>query len=288
MMDFTKPVNPAFGPVFEAGGLSAADGIDLYDSSGGGTGFSLAESGFASIQYAKIEGLPGFDGGEVDAFASVRPMVLGDSLTVAPANLTNGTGTLRFQRPGSLAETALALAFSAVSDAGHVSTAPLPDPSALAPVSGQVLMAARLDLSPVLGSDAVAFQADLRVSAGSGYAGTGADLDLLCWRDTNWVRVAFAYESSSKTVLAAGVTNLTSVALMQVQPPRLTITLKANEAEVAFVPVAGWRHTLERTTTFNGWTSLGSVTPTNAQPAALSDPNPPADHAFYRVRLNRL
>ena len=288
LMDFTKPVNPAFGPVLESGsGLSAADGIDLYDGSGGGTGFDLAESGFASIQYVKVEGLPGFDDGEVDAFSSVRPMVLGDSLTIAPANLTHGTGTLRFQRPGSLSETAVALAFTNVSDAGRVSTALLPEPSALVPLNGQVLTAARLDWSPLLGSDAVAFQADLRLSAGAGYAGNGGDLDLLRWEGTNWLRLAFAYDPSSKSVVTAGVTNLSSVALVQVQPPQLAIALDGNQTQVRFTPVPGWLHTLERTTAFNGWSAITSATPTNGQPVALSDPSPPPDRAFYRVRLNR-
>ncbi len=289
-MDFTKPVNPALGTLLNSGdtvSLSAADAIDLYDGSGGGTGFDLAESGFASIQYVKVEGLPDFDAGEVDAFSSVRPMVLGDSLTIAPDNLTNATATLRFQRPGSLLETALALDFTAVSEVARISTAPLPNPSALAPVSGQVLSAARLGLSPVLGGDVVAFQAGLRLSAGPGYAGNGSDLDLLLWQGSNWLRVAFAYESPSNTVATPGLTNLSSVALVQVLPPQLTISLSGNETEVRFTPVAGWLHTLERTTAFNGWSAVTSATPTNGQPVALSDPNPPADRAFYRVRLTR-
>jgi len=290
LMDFTKPVNPALGTLLNSGdtvSLSAADAIDLYDGSGGGTGFDLAESGFASIQYVKVEGLPGFDGGEVDAFSNVRQMVLGDSLTIAPDNLTDAPATLRFQRPGSLAETALALAFTAVSDVARISTAPLPDPSALAPVSGQVLTAAGLDLSPVLAGNVVAFQTDLRLSAGPGYAGNGADLDLLLWQSTNWHRLAFAYESSSRTVATTGLTNLSSVALVQVLPPQLTISLKGNETQVRFTPIAGWLHTLERTTAFNGWSPVASATPTNGQPLALSDLNPPPDHAFYRVRLIR-
>ena len=47
-MDFTKPVNSEFGAVMTSG-ISAADGIDLYTGSGGGTGFDLRESGFASL-----------------------------------------------------------------------------------------------------------------------------------------------------------------------------------------------------------------------------------------------
>lgn len=71
--DFTKPVNPTLADLLIAGGMSAADAIALYAGSGGGTGFDLAESGFAWIQYVKVEGLSGFAGGEVDAFADVSP-----------------------------------------------------------------------------------------------------------------------------------------------------------------------------------------------------------------------
>ncbi len=70
-MDFTKPVNPAYNDTLINGGISGADAIALYEGSGGGTGFDLAESGFEWIQYIKVEGTTGFAGGEIDAFADV-------------------------------------------------------------------------------------------------------------------------------------------------------------------------------------------------------------------------
>ena len=69
--DPTLPVDPslASGVV----GRTAADVLDdVYRGSAGGTGFDLAESGFASISFVRVEGLSGFSGGEVDAFAAVR------------------------------------------------------------------------------------------------------------------------------------------------------------------------------------------------------------------------
>lgn len=69
--DFTKPVNPALAATFAQGGMSAADVIDAYDGSGGGTGFDLADVGLSWIQYVRIEGVSGLAGGEIDAVADV-------------------------------------------------------------------------------------------------------------------------------------------------------------------------------------------------------------------------
>jgi hypothetical protein len=71
-MDFTKPVDPAL-TLSDFANISAADAIDLYNGSGGGTGFDLDDVGLNSIQYIKVEGLPGFSGGEIDAFSDVSP-----------------------------------------------------------------------------------------------------------------------------------------------------------------------------------------------------------------------
>jgi hypothetical protein len=65
--DWTKPIDPNL-TVSNFDGLSAADAIDLYGGSAGGTGFDLAESGFKWIQYIKVESN---DYGEVDGFADV-------------------------------------------------------------------------------------------------------------------------------------------------------------------------------------------------------------------------
>ena len=69
--DPTRPVDPVLAS--QIAGRSAADVLDdVYRGSAGGTGFDLAQSGFASIQFIRVDGLPGRSGGEVDAFADVR------------------------------------------------------------------------------------------------------------------------------------------------------------------------------------------------------------------------
>jgi hypothetical protein len=70
--DFTIPADPAL-TADDFAGISAADAVDLYLCSGGGTGFDLAESGFPWIQFVYLTGI----GGEVDALADVFP-ILGD------------------------------------------------------------------------------------------------------------------------------------------------------------------------------------------------------------------
>lgn len=80
-MDFTKPVDPNLGySDFEY--ISAADAIDLYEGSGGGTGFDLKDladynnleidpnTDYRWIQYVKFEGVA-FNNSEVDAVSDV-------------------------------------------------------------------------------------------------------------------------------------------------------------------------------------------------------------------------
>jgi hypothetical protein len=90
-MDFTKPVDPALEGVLVAGGITAAEAIALYNGSGGGTGFDLAESGFEWIQYIKVEGY----GGEIDAFADVAPVPVPGAIWLVGAGLLSLAGAGR-------------------------------------------------------------------------------------------------------------------------------------------------------------------------------------------------
>lgn len=293
LMDFTKPVNPVLGALLNSGesaGLSAADAIDLYDGSGGGTGFDLAESGFASIQYVKIEGLPGFEGGEVDAVSSVRPMVLGDSLTVAPANLTNGTATLYFQQPGRPSQTALVLEFTALSGLVRVVTSPLAEPEALAPY-GQLLNGASFEVTALLSSNLGPFRADVRLVSGPDYDGTGQDLALLRQAGSRWEPAAFSFDSATRSAVVPGVTNPAAFALLRVRPAGLCPAIEPDASghrtvTVRFAAVAGWTYALERTTDFVHWVEVASSTPSAVGWTALGD-TPTAPSAFYRVRVSR-
>ena len=97
--DFTKPVDPSLAATLLAGGLSAADAIALYNGSGGGTGFDLAESGYDWIQYVKVEGISGFAGGELDAFADVAPVPIPGAVWLLGSGLLGLAGFRRRRRP---------------------------------------------------------------------------------------------------------------------------------------------------------------------------------------------
>ncbi|HKS36374.1 MAG TPA: hypothetical protein VJW76_04230 [Verrucomicrobiae bacterium] len=288
VMDFTKPVNPALKEVLAAGGMSLADAIDLYVGSGGGTGFDLKPSGFPWIQYVKVEGIdPDFSGGEIDAFSIVRPMTVGDELSIAPENITNNTAMLFFRKAGQISLNAVSLDFSALSDVAKISTAPLDDPSALAPLPGTPLNAVRLSLSSLPGTNAVAFRADLGLSAGESYDGNGDDLEVVQWNGSNWVRQAFTFDSTNNRAHVAGVTNLAAFVVFQVRAPQLSINRVTGSFEIQFIPVPGWEHTLERTTDFQDWATASRVTPAGNQVVTWEDNTPPAGWAFYRLHLER-
>lgn len=293
-MNFTKPVNPVFGPVLEAGnGLSAADAIRLYDGSGGGTGFDIAESGFDAIQYVKIEALEDFDGGEVDALSAVRPAVLGDSLTIAPANLTNGMAALRFQQAANTARPALALDFTSVSGAARVVATPLAATSVLPSPFAGVLTASKLAVAPVLGGSPIAFSADLRVWAGSAYQGNGQDLILLRQAGNDWEDVESTYDPSTRSVWMPGLTHDVAVALVQMRPPRIGIAVEVDGfggriMAVRFGVLPGFAYTLERASTpnFSDAGEVASIRPRAAGEAKLDDGGL-SGGTFYRVRVNR-
>jgi hypothetical protein len=72
--DFTRPVDPSLTAASFAG-MTAADALDLYNGSGGGTGFDIGELNLAWIQYVRVEGVgPSYFDGEIDAFADVAPV----------------------------------------------------------------------------------------------------------------------------------------------------------------------------------------------------------------------
>lgn len=288
LMDFTKPVNPAMRSVFSAGGLTAADGIDLYNGSGGGTGFDLRESGFAWIQYVKVAGLdPDFSDGEVDAFAAARPMVVGDSLSVAPGNLLSNTATLFFQQPGAVSENVVTLAFTGVSDLARISTAALTNWSTFAALPGMSRTAVQLSLAPILSTTPATFIADLALTTGTNYAGLGSDLLVLQSSGTNWTALPFTYYATNHQVRVAGVTNLSAFVVVQFTAPILQLTANGANYNVGFVPVASLMHTLERSTNLIHWSALSAFTASNSLPVVLTDNAAPADKAFYRVKFNQ-
>lgn len=288
-MDFTKPVNPALNEVLGAPEvtLSAADAIQLYAGSGGGTGFDLAETGFESIQYLRVEAAAGYYAGEVDAISDVRPMMLGESLTVTPDNLTTGTATLFFQDPGNVANHAVQIHFHDVNQIALVTATPFQDSAALAALPNRLVESAAVTVAPMLGENPLKYVADLALHIGSRYAADGSDLDAYAWDGTNWTRLAFTYDPAARTVTLESVTRSIAFAVVQITAPALTINRDENGFAFTFTPMVGWTHTLERTTDFSTWSPLDTVTPDTAASITLRDDVPPADQAFYRLKLGR-
>jgi hypothetical protein len=288
LMDFTKPVNPAMQSVLSAGGLTAADAVDLYAGAGGGAGFDLGESGFAWIQYVKVEGVdPDFSVGEVDAFAAVRPMIVGDVLSLTPENILSNTAALFFQQPGALHENVVTLAFTEVSVVANVSTAPLTNWNEFAALPGLVHTAVQLSIDPILGDTPVPFTADLALGVGANYSGNGDDLLVLQSSGSNWTALPFTYHAAQHQVQVVGITNFSAFVVEQFTAPTLQLTTSNANCEISFTPVATLRHTLERSTNLIHWSALGSFTASNALPVLHQDSAAPADRAFYRLRLQQ-
>jgi hypothetical protein len=273
--------------IIGAGGLTAADAIDLYTGAGGGAGFDLRESGFTWIQYVKVEGIdPDFSVGEVDAFAAVRPMVIGDTLSLTPENIWSNTATLFFQKPGALHENIVTLAFTEVSDLAQITTAPLTNWNDFVALPGLVRTATQLSLEPILGDTPVTFTADLALGLGPNYAGSGGDLLVLQSSGTNWHPLPFTYHASNQQVCIGSVTNLSAFVVAQITAPKLHLTANSANCEINFTPAVGLLHTLERSTNLIHWSALGAFTASNSMPVMHTDQTAPVERAFYRVRLN--
>jgi hypothetical protein len=288
-MDFTKPVNPVLDSFLGAPGvtLPAADAIRLYAGSGGGTGFDLAESGFGSIQYIRVEGADGYYAGEVDAFSDVRPAMLGESLVIAPENLANGTETLSFQDPGNPAVAALQISFREVNEIALVATGRIQESNALAALPGSLVAGVTAGVTPMLAGEPLQFSSDIAFNIGARYRADGSDLDAVSWDGTNWSRRAFAFDSGSRVIALSGVTNSITLAVIQIALPSLAISPYAGGFKFQFVPVAGWTHALERSSDFRIWSVVDETTPETSERAMLVDQSPPAGRAFYRLRLRR-
>ncbi len=194
--DFTKPVNPTLNGVLGAAGqtLSAYEAMKTYVGSGGGTGIDLAESGFEWIQYVRIEATEQFRDGEIDGFAAVRPMRVGEALSITPDNVNEGT-SLFFQSESDATRTAILADFTSVSDLARLSTAALVDPSLLSSITGDILAAYELEVTKLIGEGGIAFAADLGLLPGLDYTGDGGDLSVLAWDGSAWQSLAFDFDA---------------------------------------------------------------------------------------------
>lgn len=216
-MDFTKPVNPTLDSVLGADGpaIYVADALQIYDRSGGGTGIDLAESGFEWIQYIRVNSTAEFRDGEIDAFADVRPMQVGDSLSITPTNVTDGA-LLYFQSTADLTQTAIRAEFTEIGDLGRITTDVVTDETALASLTQGVLANYQLEVGSLVDGEAVAFTANLQLQPGIGYAGDGSDLSVLSWIEDEWQSIPFTFDATAAmAVLTDWSQSLSLLAIVQ-------------------------------------------------------------------------
>jgi hypothetical protein len=192
--DFTKPVNPTLAPVLGVSGQVTANAMAMYAGSGGGAAVDLNESGFAWIQYVRVNSTSASFGGEIDGFADVRPMRIGDVLSITPANVADAT-PLYFQSESDESRTAALANFSSVSDLAKLSTQAVTDAEALAALeSSTVLASYQLDVLPLVGMNAIDFAVEYELLPGEEYNGNGSDIDLVEWDGNGWTSIAFAFD----------------------------------------------------------------------------------------------
>jgi hypothetical protein len=205
--DFTKPVNPTLASVLSASSLAAADAMSTYVGAGGGTGIDLAPSGFTWIQYVRVESSAQHLNGEIDAFADVRPAIVGETLSITADNVSANT-LLYFQNAQTPAHTAVVAEINATSGLAKLSTAAVTDSTALAALpNGSLLASYQLDVLPLIGAGEVDFTAEYQLSPGPTYAGSGSSLSLLDWDGSAWQPVIHTFDSVTRRIIVGGWTD---------------------------------------------------------------------------------
>jgi hypothetical protein len=282
----TRPLNPSVYNM-NFNGLPAADELEPFVGSAGGTGYSLSESGFPWVQYVSIQ--PGAGTYTViDAVAAARPAAVGDALGITPDNVSSGMTNLDFQSPNNCSQNEIAIGFGSVNEFARISTVSLYDFSPFAPVEGEISSAYQIQALPVSGNSAVAFSADVGLRAGNNYIGDGSDLRVFQWACTNWVAQPFIYNSANNEVMLTGVTNDSAdsaFVISQIARPVLRVQSVTKEQTLTWTTAPNCPETLERSTNFANWSAIGTFTATNAAFIKVTDTNAPAGGAFYRVEV---
>jgi hypothetical protein len=147
-----------------------------------------------------------------------------------------------------------------------------------------VLSAVRLDVIPILGSNPVTFAASARLGVGPAYVGSGSDLYVFHRDGTNWLAHSFVFHSTNNTVEVNGLTNAVTFAVVQTPFVPLRIVSGTNGNSFSYEAVPGWLHTVESTTNFVTWQSIGAFQAT--EPSTISVPfQTISGNFFYRLRL---
>lgn len=98
---------------------------------------------------------------------------------------------------------------------------------------------------------------------------------------------SYSDQNATGSILAHGtVDNL----IVTVPPPpvqNLTGNFTNGIWQTQFLSRSNWLYTLQRSTDFQSWTNVSSMTPGNASNLFLPDASPPVDKAFYRINAQK-
>jgi hypothetical protein len=282
-MDFTKPVNPKHKSAIETGSLFVSDALELYDGAGGGTGFDLAESGLLSIRYLRIEGVaPEWTGGEVDAVSDVRPMLFGESLTIRPENLLDNTSSLHFEGYRESSILSCTIALQQLSGVAKVAITPLKESSISNSYPETTAGIYRLSVGPIGDNSPVNFQATITFSLRTDSRLSNARL--VARSGSVWTNLI------ANTTLGTFTFSLQAnadIAIVAAPTPQLMIETRGSGFSFSFLSLKSWRYSLERSTNFINWQTIGQVYASDSALRYFEDTNQITKAQFYKLRAER-
>lgn len=286
-MDFTKPVNPVLDNILGSANTitTVSDAIRLYAGSGGGTGFDLAESGFESIQYIRVEAADGYTGGELDAFSDVRPAYLGEGLTVAPGNLEKGAYSLFFMDPSNAQDILVQVNVQSAFEVMLVKPSHSVDEEILSQLSENALSTLQVEFEPVLVTDIdPQICADILWNLAYDTSVSLDECSIQTWNGTEWETAE--YSENASNILFKNINGTSIFALVPLGVPNLAIQFVDGKPVFTFTTRAGWKHVLERSTDFVQWNIVQEVDAfATAESLTIEDSAAPVEQAFYRLRL---
>lgn len=283
--DFTLPVHPGLHAWLQGGRWRAAQVMEWYGRSGGGTGFGLARVGVDSARYVRIEGLgPDRAWGEVDAVARVRPAQWGDELLVLPGD-AGADPVLWFrdaENPGTGARVGVnVLRLDApvwVRMTRLESTDRLEDQPAC------VWLALRMEIRPAADLTPTDLLIGLTIQLPVEHAGPARLPRLWVNGGAGWQRHGLVPLPGQGRFFAGGFTGTTSVSLMEDWRPSLQVVRLADGLALAWEALGGWRYVLERSRDWGHWEAVASWMPSADSRLEWRELTP-ATVAFYRVRV---
>jgi hypothetical protein len=91
--------------------------------------------------------------------------------------------------------------------------------------------------------------------------------------------------SYAGSILAHGTVDNVQISYATTAPPALSVTLASGAAGISFNSISGYLYTLQRTSNFQSWTNVVTASVGDGGQDLITDSNPPAAAAFYRLQV---